>query len=61
MDHIVPCASWNLSKPLENTLCWHYRNLQPLWAFTNRSKKDGVDERRRLYYVTYMKAVLFGL
>lgn len=38
IDHIRPCASFDLSKPSEQRKCFNYRNLQPLWAKDNLSK-----------------------
>lgn len=38
IDHIRPCASFDLSKPEEQAKCFHYSNLQPLTAFENKSK-----------------------
>jgi len=38
MDHIKPCASFDLSKPKEQSKCFHYSNLQPLWAEDNLKK-----------------------
>jgi hypothetical protein len=38
IDHIKPCASFNLLDETEQKKCFHYTNLQPLWAPDNLSK-----------------------
>jgi len=38
IDHILPCASFDLSDPKQQQKCFHYSNLQPLWAKDNISK-----------------------
>ena len=38
IDHIRPCASFDLSDPKQQEECFHYENLQPLWAKDNLSK-----------------------
>lgn len=40
IDHITPCASFDLSKVLEQKKCFHYNNLQPLTIKDNRSKSN---------------------
>jgi len=40
VDHIRPCASFDLTKPEEQAKCFHYTNLQALWAHENLSKGD---------------------
>lgn len=38
IDHIRPCASFDLTDPSQLAECFHYTNLQPLWAYDNLSK-----------------------
>tara|TARA_B100002019_G_C21162377_1_gene543990 strand:- start:73 stop:1026 length:954 start_codon:yes stop_codon:yes gene_type:complete len=38
IDHIVPCCSFNLEDAEEQKKCFHYTNLQPLWARDNLVK-----------------------
>ena len=40
LDHIRPCASFDLTKEAEQKQCFHYTNLQPLWAEENLKKSD---------------------
>jgi len=40
VDHIKPCASFNLSLDSDQAKCFHYSNLQPLWAEDNLRKSD---------------------
>ena len=38
IDHIRPCASFDLTDPEEQKKCFHWTNLQPLWAQDNIRK-----------------------
>ncbi len=38
IDHIKPCALFDMTKEEEQQACFHYTNLQPLWAKENISK-----------------------
>ncbi len=38
VDHIKPCASFDLTDTKQQMLCFHYTNLQPLWAKENLQK-----------------------
>ena len=38
IDHIRPCVSFDMTRAEEQALCFHYTNLQPLWALDNISK-----------------------
>ena len=44
IDHIRPCASFNLDLEEERHKCFHYTNLQPLWGTDNMSKNDTYNE-----------------
>ena len=43
VDHIIPCSSFDLTKEKEQKKCFHYTNLQPLWAEDNFSKGNKLD------------------
>jgi len=38
IDHIKPCAKFDLTKLEEQQKCFHYSNLQPLWSVDNLRK-----------------------
>lgn len=42
IDHIKPCSSFDLTKPEQQRLCFHYSNLQPLWAIDNIKKSNKI-------------------
>lgn len=38
VDHIIPCDSFDLFDVEQQKICFHYTNLQPLWAKDNLIK-----------------------
>lgn len=44
IDHIKPCASFDLTDHGQQKKCFHYTNLQPLWASENRIKSNKFSE-----------------
>jgi hypothetical protein len=40
VDHIRPCADFDLTNPEEQKNCFHFSNLQPLWAEENLRKSN---------------------
>jgi len=38
IDHIIPCCSFDLTDLEQQEKCFHYTNLQPLWAEENHKK-----------------------
>jgi hypothetical protein len=42
IDHIIPCSKFNMTKEEEQKKCFHYSNLQPLWAKENLSKGNKI-------------------
>jgi len=44
IDHYVPCAFFDLSIFENQQICFHYKNLQPLYKKDNCSKRDKLPE-----------------
>ena len=42
VDHIKPVSSFNMADVEQQKQCFHYTNLQPLWAMENFLKSDNV-------------------
>lgn len=42
VDHIIPCSYFNLTLDLDQKKCFHYTNLQPLWAKDNLKKSNKI-------------------
>ena len=54
IDHIRPCASFDMSDPKQQAECFHHTNLQPLWAKDNIAKGARYEQQntvKRVYKV----------
>lgn len=47
VDHIIPCAAFDLSQLEEQKRCFHWTNLQPLEAVENNRKNDFLPDGTR--------------
>ncbi len=45
VDHIKPCAAFDLTKPEEQAACFHYTNLQPLFKLDNLRKNRFYEDK----------------
>lgn len=48
IDHIRPCATFDLLKVSEQRKCFHYTNLQPLFAKENLKKGKKWERKQEL-------------
>ena len=49
LDHVIPCAAFDLDNPEEVKKCFNFKNYQPLWRKSNQVKQakyNGVDYRK---------------
>lgn len=44
VDHIIPCSAFDLTDLEQQQICFHYSNLQPLWAIDNLKKGNKLKE-----------------
>lgn len=52
LDHIIPCAFFNIIDPIEQQQCFHFTNHQPLWERGiggNNEKRDKTHGLKLLY------------
>lgn len=40
LDHVKPCASFDMTNPADVFACFHWTNFQPLWKSENRQKSS---------------------
>lgn len=42
IDHIIPCAAFDLADTDHQRTCLHYTNMRPMWAKDNMAKSDKI-------------------
>jgi hypothetical protein len=50
IDHIKPCAAFDLTKESERRKCFHYTNMQPLWATENIQKGAKYEQGKEINF-----------
>lgn len=56
IDHIIPCAAFDLTDDTELRACFNWQNLQPLWSSDNIKKKHTVDSDAKAAYMNAWSA-----
>lgn len=59
VDHIRPCASFNLSDEEQQKTAFNWRNLLPMWGEENISKADRYDHEDEAEWADYMRGLGF--
>jgi len=44
VDHIVPCCSFDLTKKINQQVCFNWINLQPMWGKENQEKSGKFEQ-----------------
>lgn len=52
IDHIIPCAAFNLHDESQQRVAFHYTNLRPLWGAENAAKRDRLPVEPRERWTT---------
>lgn len=51
IDHIIPCAAFDLTNAKDQKKCFHHTNLQPLWGVDNIAKGDIMPNGKRARFM----------
>jgi DNA-binding CsgD family transcriptional regulator len=55
IDHIRPCASFDLTEKAQQYTCFNWRNLQPLWGADNIAKHDDYEPQDEAAWAYLMR------
>lgn len=59
LDHVRPCASFDLLDDEQVFVCFNWRNYQPMWGVENMSKQDNYSEEDEKNWVKRMRDLGF--
>jgi hypothetical protein len=59
IDHIIPCAAFDIKKETDRRVCFHYTNLRPMWHSDNVSK--GSHYKGEIYHHEGNKKIILPL
>ena len=48
MEHKIHCVAFDITDTEQQKICFHYTNLQPLWARDNLSKGERLPQNSQL-------------
>jgi hypothetical protein len=54
VDHIIPCAAFDHTRKRNIKKCWHWTNLQPLYAEENHAKGCDIEEPQLSLLIDYV-------
>ena len=56
LDHVIPCAAFDMPDDVQVAACFNWRNYQPLWQRDNIAKKDKFDSDELKEYLEHFLA-----
>lgn len=59
VDHIRPCASFDLTNEKQQLVCFNWRNLRPMWESENITKSDNYDPSDEVEWAYTMRELGF--
>jgi hypothetical protein len=58
IDHIIPCAYFDLTDPEQQKECFHYTNLQPLWFIDNIKKNSFYNGEKQYHKNVHFRSLM---
>tara|TARA_A100000164_G_C21860839_1_gene749977 strand:+ start:104 stop:1198 length:1095 start_codon:yes stop_codon:yes gene_type:complete len=55
LDHVRPCASFDLLDDEQVFVCFNWRNYQPMWGVENMSKSDDYSKEDEIAWIKRMR------